>query len=227
VSGWESASREELLELVAAQAATIEALTACVAELERRPGQNSRNSSRPPSSDSLGKPSPRSLRKKTGRRPGKQPGSPGASLRQVADPDEVIEHTPSACTRCGADLADAAAAGVVRRQVHDIPEVSTRVVEHRLHKRRCGCGCITTADAPQAVNAPVAYGPNLRALAAYLLVFQHVPVERAAQLIADVTGARCSTGLDLRRAHRDRRHARRGGGADQDPDHVGAPGPRG
>jgi transposase len=194
VSGWESASREEPLELVAAQAATIEALTARVAELERRLGQNSRNSSRPPSSDSFAKPAPRSLRKKTGRRPGKQPGSPGAALRQVADPDQVIDHVPAECTGCGADLADARAAGVVRRQVHDIPEVTTRVVEHRLHKRRCGCGCITTAGGPRGVNAPVAYGPNLRALATYLVVFQHVPVERAAALIADVTGARCSTG---------------------------------
>ena len=53
---------------------------------------------------------------------------------------------------------------------------------------------MTTATAPAGVNAPAVYGPNLRALAVYLLVFQHVPVERAAVLIADVTGARCSTG---------------------------------
>ena len=101
---------------------------------------------------------------------------------------------PAACAGCGADLAGADDAGVLRRQVHDIPQVTTRVVEHRLHKRRCGCGSVTTAAAPAGVSAPVAYGPNLRALAVYLVVFQHVPVERAARLIADVTGARCSTG---------------------------------
>jgi transposase len=81
----------------------------------------------------------------------------------------------------------------VRRQVHDIPEVATTVTEHRLHKRRCSCGCVTTAVAPAGVNAPVAYGPNLRALAVYLVVYQHVPVERAARLIANVCGAGCST----------------------------------
>lgn len=190
----------ELLGLVSAQAATIAELTATVAaqaeriaDLEQRLGQNSRNSSRPPSSDALDTP-PRSLRKKTGRRPGKQPGSPGAALRRVDDPDEVVEHVPSSCTGCGVDLAEAAAAGVVRRQVHDIPDVTIRVVEHRLHRRRCGCGCGTVAQAPAGVSAPVAYGPNLRALAVYLVVFQHVPVERAATLIADVTGAGCSTG---------------------------------
>lgn len=72
--------------------------------------------------------------------------------------------------------------------------MTIRVVEHRLHRRRCGCGCVTVAQAPAGVSAPVAYGPNLRALAVYLVVFQHVPVERAATLIADVPGARCSTG---------------------------------
>jgi transposase len=134
----------ELTEQNAAQAARI-------AELERRLGQNSKNSSRPPSSDSFDKPRPRSLRKKTERKPGKQPGSPGAALRQVDDPDEVIDHVPGACGGCGAGLADAEDVGVVRRQVRDVPEVTARVVEHRLHKRRCarpGCGRVTTATAP-------------------------------------------------------------------------------
>lgn len=83
---------------------------------------------------------------------------------------------------------------MVRRQVHDIPTVTPRVVEHRLHRRRCGCGALSCAAAPAGVSGPTTYGPNLRALAVYLLVFQHVPVARAAQLIADVTGARPSTG---------------------------------
>ncbi len=185
-----SARNEEQARVIAEQAERI-------AELERRLGQNSNNSSLPPSSDRFGRPKPGSSRGKTGRRPGKQPGAPGAALRQVADPDEVVEYVPAACTGCGADLAGADDAGVMRRQVHDIPQVTTKVVEHRLHKRRCvrpGCGSVTTAAAPAGVSAPVSYGPNLRALAVYLVVFQHVPVERAARLIADVTGARCSTG---------------------------------
>src|SRR5207249_4641715 len=47
---------------------------------------------------------------------------------------------------------------------------------------------------PPEASAPVVYGPNLRALAVYLLVFQHVPVERTAMLLADVYGAAVSTG---------------------------------
>ena len=57
-----------------------------------------------------------------------------------------------------------------------------------------GCGATTTASAPAGVGVSAVYGPNLRALAVYLLVFQHVPVARTAQLIADLTGARPSTG---------------------------------
>jgi transposase/uncharacterized coiled-coil protein SlyX len=202
VSGVEQPSREELLALIASQARVIEELTARVAaqdariaELERRLGRNSRNSSQPPSSDGLAVSPSRAERRRSVRRPGKQPGAGGSALFAVSNPDEVIDHLPGACGGCGSDLSDARPAGVVRRQVHDIAAVLPReVVEHRLHRRRCGCGAVTTAPAPAGVGAPVVYGPNLRALAVYLLVFQHVPVARTAQLIADLTGVAPSTG---------------------------------
>ncbi|MFC4943726.1 IS66 family transposase [Pseudonocardia sp. GCM10023141] len=105
-----------------------------------------------------------------------------------------MEHVPAACAGCGAGLAQAQPDGMVRRQVHDIPPITARVIEHRLARLRCAWGHRTRAQAPAGVSAPARYGPNLRALAAYLVVYQHVPVARAAQLIADVTGARPSTG---------------------------------
>ena len=194
MSGLEEASREELLALVVEQARMIEQLTARVAELERRLGRNSRNSSQPPSADGPAVP-PRAARQRgSGRRPGKQPGSPGSTLTLVDDPDVVIEHLPNCCRGCGTDLADGEPLGAVRRQVHDIPTVRPVITEHRLHRRRCGCGQVSVADAPPGVAGPVQYGPSLRALAVYLLVFQHVPVARTAQLIADLTGARPSAG---------------------------------
>jgi transposase len=193
-------SREELLALVAAQAGVIEAqaqrieqLEAMVVELQRRLGQNSRNSSKPPSADGPAKPARRS-QPGTGRSPGKQAGTPGASLSRNASPDAVIDHMPAACRGCGSDLAAAAQVGLVVRQVIDIPEVSASTTEHRMYKRRCACGAVTTAAAPPEATGPVVYGPNLRALAVYLLVFQHVPVERTAILLADVCGAAVSTG---------------------------------
>ena len=178
MSGSEQPSREELLALIEAQARTIEQLQAEVAELKRRLGRNSSNSSQPPSADGPAASPSRAARRRSARRPGKQPGAGGSALFQTSDPDEIVDHVPAACGGCGSDLTGARPVGVVRRQVHDIPAITPIVVEHRLHNRRCGCGATTTATAPAGVGAAAVYGPNLRALAVYLLVFQHIPVAR-------------------------------------------------
>jgi transposase len=185
----------EQVAMVAAHAATIEALTGRVAELERRLGLNSRNSSKPPSSDGLAKPPPRSLRRKQGRRPGKQPGSDGQTLRQVDDPDEVVEHRPGRCGGCGAGLGGAVFGSLTRRQVFEVPPVRVRVTEHRLVSCVCpGCGVLTAAPAPVGVAAPVQYGPGVAAAVVYLLVRQHLPVARVGELCAELLGIAPSTG---------------------------------
>src|ERR1022692_3339877 len=98
-------SREALIALVAA-------LRAHIAELERRLGLNSSNSGKPPSSDGLKKPARvSSLRERSGKKPGGQKGHKGETLRQVTDPNEVVDHYPSACATCGAGLAAQASAG--------------------------------------------------------------------------------------------------------------------
>ena len=188
--------------LVAEQAATIgrlEAevveLRAEVAELTRRLAQNSRNSSRPPSSDGLAKPSaPQSLRRPSGRKPGGQPGHPGGHLEQIAVADEIVDHVPSLCAGCGADLAAGEDVGHLVRQVFDLPEIRLRSIEHRAHRRRCACGYETTAPFPVGVAAPAQYGPRVRALAIYLVSYQHLPYARAARLLSDWVGAPVSTG---------------------------------
>jgi transposase len=158
-------------------------------------GLNSRNSSRPPASDGLAKPPPRSLRRASGRRPGKQPGAAGAALSQVDDPDEVVEHRPPVCAGCGADLVGAAVVARARRQVFDVPPVRLRVTEHRLVSCRCaGCGVVTAAAAPVGVGAPAQYGAGVAGAAAYLSVAHHIPVTRTAQVMADLLGAGVSTG---------------------------------
>lgn len=166
------------------------------AELTRRLGQSSKNSSKPPSSDGPEhRAPPRSLREKTGRRPGKQPGAPGTTLRLVDDPDVVLDHVPESCSGCGDALTDVVSMAMVRRQVTDIAAAVATVTEHRLHRRRCACGTLTTAPPPAGVAAaPASYGANLRAWVVYLLVFQHVPVARVVELVTDLSGARPSTG---------------------------------
>jgi transposase len=187
----------ELRAANAEQARLIATLQARVAELECRLGKDSSNSSKPPSSDGLRKPS--RAEQRTGeraerRRPGKQPGASGAHLAQVAEPDEVVEHLADRCGGCGAELADAPVVGVEARQVFDLPPLGLRVVEHRAERRRCACGTRTAGRFPEHARAAACYGPGLRALVCYLCVYQHLPVDRAAQLLADALGAPVATG---------------------------------
>src|SRR5215204_1515433 len=186
----------ELRAVNAEQARLIATLQTRVVELERRLGKDSSNSSKPPSSDGLRKPARaerRNADQTQGRRPGKQPGAPGAHLAQVERPDEVVEHAPERCGGCGADLAAAAVVGVEARQVFDLPPLRLGVAEHRAERRRCACGT-TTAAFPEHARAAACYGPGLRALVCYLCVHQHLPVDRAAQLLSDVLGAPLATG---------------------------------
>jgi transposase len=191
------AANAELAAANAEQACLIAGLQVRVAELERRLGRDSSNSSKPPSSDGLGKPSRAERRadeRAERRRPGKQPGAPGAHLAQVAEPDEIAEHAPDRCGGCGAELAEAAVVGVEARQVFDLPPLRLGVVEHRAQRRRCACGTITAGAFPEHARAAACYGPGVRALVCYLCVHQHLPVDRAAQLLADVLGAGVATG---------------------------------
>jgi transposase len=186
-------SREDLLALIAAQAAQIAALTARIAELERRLGLDSSNSGKPPSSDGLKKPvRVRSLRQPSGAPPGGRKGHPGDTLRQAETPDEVENYYPQACAGCGMGLTAAMASGHVARQVFDLPKPSPVVVtEHRAHECCCpACGERTKAAFPAGVTAPVQYGPRISAIAVYLLHSQFVPEDRVAEMMRDLFGAR-------------------------------------
>ena len=164
------------------------------AELRRRLGQNPRNSSMPPSSEGLGKPAPKSLRGRSGRKPGGQPGHEGTTLRQVEKPDVVRRHEPVACGSCGDSLATAGEVGVVRRQVFEIPSMRALVTEHQLVTRVCACGRHTTGTAAAGVDAPVQYGPRLAAIVVYLMVAQFGAQKRVAQAVADLFGVPISQG---------------------------------
>ena len=85
-------SKEDLIALIAALRAENAALKARLAELERRLELNSSNSGKPPSSDGLKKPARvTSLRERSGKKPGGQKGHKGETLRQVTDPDAVVD----------------------------------------------------------------------------------------------------------------------------------------
>jgi transposase len=171
----------EFRAMVEALTARVDALEAENAELKRRLGQNSQNSSKPPSSDSpFVKPAPKSLRRESGKKPGGQPGQPGATLVLVEDPNERTRHEPGPCGGCGANLADALEVGMERRQGFDLPPMTVRVTEHQLIARRCACGATTCGTAPEGVTAPVQYGPRITAVILYLYVGQFLSKKRTA-----------------------------------------------
>ena len=178
--------------------ARIAALSERVAEMERRLGKDSSTSSRPPSSDSpyKKKPRDRSLRGRSGRKPGKQPGAESSTLRQVADPDQIMVCAPAACGRCGADLAGAPVTGTQKLQEFEIaPPPPPRVTEYQVQGRACGrCGAVSAGRAPAWITGRAQYGPEAHARAANLASAQHIPVGRAAQLMGDMTGLRVSAG---------------------------------
>lgn len=144
-----------------------------IGELRVQLGKNSRNSSKPPSSDGLAKPTveekkgkknKRSLRRRSGRKPGGQDGHQGARLERVEVPDGEVLHEPECCRGCGGDLrgAERVLEGEESRQVFDLPEeIALGVIEHVAVNRCCGdCGTVSTGRFPEGIGAPVQYGPR-------------------------------------------------------------------
>lgn len=173
-------------------------LEARVAALEARLAQNSGNSSRPPSSDGLRKPPPRSLRDKSGRKPGGQPGHPGRTLQAVAQPDQVQVHalTRCPCGQCGGvSLLGQPVLDHERRQVFDLPALQLSVTEHQAEIKRCPVsGRKVSASFPAGVLAPVQYGPHFRGLTLYLFNQQLLPFDRLRQTCLDLFGQPLSLG---------------------------------
>ncbi|MGH6840351.1 MAG: IS66 family transposase [Methylocella sp.] len=182
----------EVEELIASLRRQIAALEAEVADLRRQLGQDSSNSSKPPSSDGLGK-KPRiagSLRGHSGKASGGQKGHKGDTLRQVADPDCVVRHEACACGHCRSPLDPKAAIGVEKRQVFDLPERLLVVTEHQASIYRCeNCRGETKAAFPDGVVSATQYGERVRAAAVYLNIQQLLPEDRTAQALSDLFGA--------------------------------------
>ncbi|HLK73105.1 MAG TPA: IS66 family transposase [Streptosporangiaceae bacterium] len=188
----------ELARLLAEAYRLIGRLQARVEELERQARGDSSNSSRPPSSDSpyKKKPRDRSLRQRGKRRPGKQPGEPGATMNLTDDPDERIEYSPAACQGCGTGLAGEPVLRQRRYQVTDItPPPPPKVTEYVAQLKRCPCcGAVSGPVLPARVRARASYGPEVHAQAANLAAGNFVPVARAVQLLAGLAGITVSTG---------------------------------
>lgn len=164
--------------------------------LEARLAKNSSNSHHPPSSDGLKKPHPKSLRTRSARQPGGQPGHSGRTLRPVKKPDHVQIHKLGDCPQCGAGgLSREPVLDYESRQVFDLPSRALEVTEHRAEIKCCPhCAAEVRAQFPVRVSAPAQYGSRFQSLMVYLNQQQLLPYDRLAQLSEDVFGQPLSAG---------------------------------
>ena len=192
-------SREELLAALDERDVVISVLLVRIADLERRVGMDSSNSSMPPGSDGPAARARRAKQRKKNPSPrprGGQAGHEGRGLERVAVPDRIEVLTPGACSRCSAGLAGIG--GRVRGsvQVFDTPPVKLEVTEYRMLAVTCRrCAAITRAETPAGMHGPCCYGPNVRAATALLTCNGHMSVERAADLMGVLLDAPVSSGF--------------------------------
>jgi transposase len=163
-------------------------------DLKTRLNLNSRNSSKPPSSDGLRRPPPKNNREKRGLPPGAQKGHQGTTLPLSATPDTIIEHPIEHPCRCGYDVRTEAVQTYHRRQVYEIPSLRIHITEHRLEVKECP-RCHQVHEAACDVPYTVQYGANLKALNVYLTQYQLLPFERTQEFYADLFGISLSDGV--------------------------------
>ncbi|MEY2336529.1 IS66 family transposase [Acidithiobacillus ferrianus] len=168
-----------------------------ITALEVRLAKDSHNSSKPPSSDGLRKPAPKSLRHMGQHPKGGQKGHKGSALERISEPDQVIIHPlPATCDACGNPLSEAHVSEA--RQVFDNPPQQVQVIEHRVMEAHCTCGKVHRSGFPEGVTATTQYGPRVQAAVVYLTQHHMLPILRTARILRDTYGVALSPGAVVR-----------------------------
>ncbi|MBU2758128.1 IS66 family transposase, partial [Acidithiobacillus sp. BN09-2] len=197
LSAMDHAAKDDLIRFLLAEIAELKSR---ITALEVRLAKDSHNSSKPPSSDGLRKPAPKSLRQAGQRPKGGQKGHKGSALERVEEPDQVIIHPLVAtCDACGSPLGEAHVSEA--RQVFDIPPQQLEVTEHRVLEAHCTCGKVHRSDFPEGVTATAQYGPRVQAAVVYLTQHHMLPILRTARILRDTCGVALSSGAVVRMIH--------------------------
>jgi len=191
---------EAVFKLFKSQAETAKKQLSEIARLEKRIkaledrfGQNSSNSSKPPSSDWPTK--LRSLRSKSGKSPGGQKGHKGHNLKMVDNPDNTIVYKVYNCSNCGSCLDNTIPDDCRKRQVFDLPPIKVNVTEHIAEKKTCPhCGHLNKASFPDGITQLTQYGPRIKSILTYLSQYQLLPYERTSELFSDLFNIELSAG---------------------------------
>ena len=191
--------KEQLVNMVYDLLIKVDNMVAEIQELKEevkrlKTPKNSGNSSLPPSHD-LFRFKNQSLREKSDKKSGGQPGHKGETLLMSPNPDKIIEHWPDTkCPQCGKVHTGEPDRIIGKRQVIDIPNIKASIIEHQILQTTCNCGYVLAGNFPADVSAPVQYGNNLITLTAYLSSRQYVPYARLSELINSITTISMSEG---------------------------------
>lgn len=182
---------QTLIAKIQEQQKAIEVLTGRISLLEAeltiyKNKKNSNNSHTPPSKDENRPKKNQSLREKSDKKPGGQPGHEGKTLQCAAVIDSIVNHVPHYCNCCGKDLRDVPEILIESRQVIDIPVIKPVYTEHRVYQRTCSCGHQMESSFPAHLKAKVQYGPNVESLTGYLHARQYFPFKRMQEFFTDV-----------------------------------------
>jgi len=167
-------------------------------EKYEKPPKNSGNSSIPPSKEPVKSEMEcrtKSLRKKSDKSVGGQPGHEGTTRKMVANPDKIENVSSQFCTKCGRDLSDVDGVLDYVTQEVDLPQIRPIYRERRFYKKVCACGCCNRGYAPRKRGGnAITFGKNIRAAATYLSVVQCMPYERLQSLFETMFNVRVSQG---------------------------------
>ena len=190
---------EEQSARIAELSAEIASLNQTIKELKEQLNKNSKNSSKPPSSDGLKKPSVnknKSLRESSGKKQGAQEGHDGVHLSVISDPDHIENHMHSDCTGCP-HRAECLSKACIKETRHEIDTVVTvDVTAHNaIEVRECPLhGGVKTGSFPENIKATVQYGKNLQAMVVAFNTVGAVSINRTHEILSSVFNIPLATG---------------------------------